>query len=198
MIRYTSIAALWLFGAMFVFVGINKNDPYLIALRGTGNVALFIACVTMAFVLIRRGYWQRGITARLLVLLWCLAPISMLAAHATFETRKRAALQTDAAAAHALGRHFMVGYSSFEEVTRLAEKGMIAGVYVSRRNIVRSTAKGLTAEISDLQARRRRANLPPLIVAADQEGGIVSHLSPALTKLPALATLAGLPPDIRA
>lgn len=198
MIRYISIAALWLLGGMFVFVGINKNDPYLVALRGTGNVALFIACATMAFVLIRRGYLQRGITAKLLVLLWCLAPISMLAAHATFEMRKRDVLQTETGAAHALGRHFMVGYSSFEEVARLAEKGMIAGVYVSRRNIIHSTAKGLKAEISDLQERRRRVNLPPLIVAADQEGGIVSHLSPALTKLPALATLAGLPPDIRA
>jgi beta-N-acetylhexosaminidase len=32
-----------------------------------------------------------------------------------------------------------------------------------------------------------------LIVAADQEGGIVSHLSPQLTALPALATLTELP-----
>jgi beta-N-acetylhexosaminidase len=36
-----------------------------------------------------------------------------------------------------------------------------------------------------------------LIVAADQEGGIVSHLAPALTKLPALSTLASLPPRLR-
>jgi beta-N-acetylhexosaminidase len=40
--------------------------------------------------------------------------------------------------------------------------------------------------------------LPPLTVAADQEGGIVSHLSPPLTKLPALSTLAGLGADVRA
>jgi beta-N-acetylhexosaminidase len=32
-----------------------------------------------------------------------------------------------------------------------------------------------------LQDARRIAGLPPLIVAADQEGGIVSHLSPPLT-----------------
>ena len=37
-----------------------------------------------------------------------------------------------------------------------------------------------------------------MIVAADQEGGIVAHLSPPLTKLPALSTLASLPPDVRA
>jgi beta-N-acetylhexosaminidase len=37
-----------------------------------------------------------------------------------------------------------------------------------------------------------------LTVGVDQEGGIVSHLSPPLTKLPALSTLANFPPDIRA
>lgn len=39
--------------------------------------------------------------------------------------------------------------------------------------------------------------MPPLIVAADQEGGIVAHLAPPLTKLPALSTLAKLTPDRR-
>jgi beta-N-acetylhexosaminidase len=55
----------------------------------------------------------------------------------------------------------------------------------------------LRSEIARLQTIRREAGLPPLIVAADQEGGIVSHLSPPLTSLPALATLAALPPAER-
>ena len=91
-----------------------------------------------------------------------------------------------------------MGYSSFPEVAVLAEKGLIAGVYITRHNVVGSTAEKLKYEISALQARRRAAGLPPLIVAADQEGGIVSHLAPPLTKLPALSTLAGLAPDVRA
>jgi beta-N-acetylhexosaminidase len=37
-----------------------------------------------------------------------------------------------------------------------------------------------------------------LIVAADQEGGVVSHLSPPLTRLPPLASLASLSPGTRA
>ncbi len=53
----------------------------------------------------------------------------------------------------------------------------------------------LRAEIAALQDIRRAAGLPPLLVAEDQEGGIVGHLAPPLTKLPALATLAGLAPD---
>jgi beta-N-acetylhexosaminidase len=56
----------------------------------------------------------------------------------------------------------------------------------------------IKAEIAALQERRRRAGLPPLIIAADQEGGVVSHLSPPLTRLPPLSALAGLSPDARA
>jgi beta-N-acetylhexosaminidase len=198
MINRIGIAALWLFGALSVFAGINKSDPYLIAMRGTGNVALAILGVVVVIALIRRGYWRRSIAAKLLVLLWCLAPVSMLGAHIVFEVRKRDVLKTEMAQAHLLGQHFVVGYSSFEEVARLAEKRLISGVYISRRNLSGRAVEALRIEIAALQERRRKANLPPLSVAADQEGGIVSHLSPALTKLPALATLAGLSPDIRA
>ena len=122
----------------------------------------------------------------------------MLGAHASFEWRKRNVLQTEAAQARSLGRHFIVGYSSFPEVAVLAEKGLISGVYITRHNVVGSSPARLKEEIAALQEKRRAAGLPPLIVAADQEGGIVSHLAPPLTKLPALSTLAGLAPDVRA
>jgi hypothetical protein len=103
----------------------------------------------------------------------------MLGAHMTFEVRKGNVLHTNAAQARTLGRHFVVGYSSFEEVAALAEKGLIAGVYVTRHNIAGRAAEALKSEIAALQARRRRAGLAPLMIAADQEGGIVLHQSPA-------------------
>jgi beta-N-acetylhexosaminidase len=199
MINRIGIATLWFFGLLFVFAGINKNDPYLISLRGTGNVALAVTGISVSVALIRRGYWCRpGVAAKLLILLWCFAPISMLGAHIAFEARKRDVLQTEVGPAHTLGRHFIVGYSSFDEVAALAEKGLIAGVYITGHNLSGRTAEALTSEIAALQARRRHAGLQPLMIAADQEGGIVSHLSPALTRLPALSTLADLPPELRA
>jgi beta-N-acetylhexosaminidase len=75
-------------------------------------------------------------------------------------------------------------------VAVLAEKGLIAGIYITKHNVSGTSAETLKSEISALQDKRRTAGLPPLIVAADQEGGIVSHLSPPLTKLPSLSTLA--------
>jgi beta-N-acetylhexosaminidase len=189
---------LWLAGLVLIFAAANKNDPYLVVLRGSGNIVLATTSAVVFLVLIRSGYWsRRGIHGKLLVLLWCLPSIAMLSAHVSFEVRKRNVLQTNAAQAHDLGQHFVVGYSSFDEVATLAEKGLIAGIYITRHNVRGRTADMLRAEIAALQDKRRAAGLPPLSVAADQEGGIVSHLSPPLTSLPSLSTLANLPPHIR-
>jgi beta-N-acetylhexosaminidase len=197
-LKRIGLILVWLAGAAFIFAAANKNDPYLIMLRGPGNAVLAAASIIAVLVLIRRGHWKRGVAGRALILLWCLPSPLMLGAHAVFEWRKQSVLQTDATQARGLGRHFVVGYSSFPEVAVLAEKGLIAGVYITRHNIVGSSPARLREEIAFLQEKRRAAGLPPLVVAADQEGGIVSHLAPPLTKLPALSTLAGLAPEVRA
>jgi beta-N-acetylhexosaminidase len=134
----------------------------------------------------------------LLIVLWCLPSLSILSAHALLEIRKRNALHTDTVRAHTLGQHFVVGYSSFSDIVPLAEKGLIAGIYIAKHNIAGRRAEALRSEINVLQEKRRSAGLPPLVVAADQQGGIVSHLSPPLTALPSLSALADLPRDIRA
>src|SRR5258706_2909003 len=199
MIGSLGTISIWLFGLVFLFGGININEPYLISLRGLGAAALSITSVFVFIFLIKLGYWNgRSVAKKLLILLWCLPSLSILYGHTSFEVRKRNVLQTDVERAHILGQHFVVGYSSFDEVLPLAEKGLIAGVYIARHNIAGRTAEALKSEIAALQDRRRIAGLPPLIVAADQEGGIVSHLSPPLTALPSLSTLADLPPSIRA
>jgi beta-N-acetylhexosaminidase len=145
-----------------------------------------------------RGFWgNRGVAGKLLVLLWCLPSLAMLAAQMTFEARRNSVLHAEGPQIKALGRHFIVGYNSFDEVAPLAAGGLIGGIYIATHNIAGRTAQDLKEEIAKLQTMRHAGGLPPLIVATDQEGGIVSHLSPQLTPLPALATLAPLPPDQR-
>lgn len=189
---------LWIVGLVCVLAGINNYDPYLVPLRGTGNLLLVAASAVIVLLLVRRTSWRRrGWAGRLLVTLWCLPPFAMLAAHGVFEVRKHRVLQTEPVLARSLGQHFVVGYRSFDEVAPLAEKGLIAGVYVTGPNVAGKAADALKAEIAALQAKRGAAGLPPLTVATDQEGGIVSHLAPPLTRLPALASLAELTPDLR-
>ncbi len=164
--RRIGLILLWLAAPVVAFASANKNDPYLVPLRGAGNVALVLLCIMIAVVLLRHGHWRR-IAGKLLVLLWCLSPLLMSAAHLKFELRKHEVLAASIAEARQLGPHFMVGYSSFPEVARLAEQGLIGGVYVTRHNIRGRTADALRAEIAALQDKRRAAGLPPLIVAAD-------------------------------
>ncbi|PDT91976.1 beta-hexosaminidase [Bradyrhizobium sp. Y36] len=193
-LRRIGLILLWLAAPLVAFAAANKNDPYLVPLRGAGNIALVVASLAVVAVLLWHGRW-RSIAGKMLIVLWCLPPVLMSAAHLKFELRKQEVLAASAAEARQLGPHFMVGYSSYSEVARLAGQGLIGGVYVTRHNIRGRGVEALRAELAALQDVRRAAGLPPLVVAADQEGGIVGHLAPPLTKVPALATLAGLAPD---
>jgi beta-N-acetylhexosaminidase len=92
-----------------------------------------------------------------------------------------------------IGRHFVVGFRNFDEVRPLAERGLIGGIYLTRRNLRGQSIGSLRGHIDALQDSRRRAGLPPLFVMADQEGGEVAHLSPLIEALPALSSLASAP-----
>ena len=189
----------WLTGIALTVIGVFVNHPFLLSVRGPKIVTIFIASLAVVSWLTREGYWRRaGFTGRWLAVLWLLPPLAILSTAASYVITMREVLQTEPGLAKKLGRHFVVGYSSFDEVAELAEKGLIGGVYVSKGNVADTGPAVIKAEIVALQERRRRAGLPPLIVAADQEGGKVSHLSPPLRRLPALSTLAELPPDARA
>ncbi len=193
-----AVAALWLTGLIFIAVGALLNDPYLAMVRGRAPTLIATASVLVVGWLLWRRSWRKGwIAGSLLLALWCIVPLGMVGSKLTFQLRKAEVLAADSQHAKQLGRHFMIGYHRAQDIAPLVAKGLIGGIYVSHRNIKGRTADELKAEIADFQKMRRAAGLPALIVAADQEGGIVSHLSPQLTALPALATLAELPKEER-
>jgi beta-N-acetylhexosaminidase len=199
MLKRFGTMLIWLMGLLLVLVSSNLNDPCLVMLRGWGTAVLLAVSFAGLRLLLFRGLWtSHGVAGKLLVVLWCLPSFAMASAEALFQWRKQAVLHAETSQARDLGQHFIVGYTSFDEIAPLAAKGLIAGIYVARHNISGRTADALKSELSNLQTIRLAAKLPPLIIAADQEGGIVSHLSPQLTALPALSTLTGLPPERRA
>ena len=146
---------------VFLFVGVNINEPYyLISLRGLGAAALLIASNGVFVLLIKRGYWNgRGAAERLLILLWCLPSLSMLYAKISFEVGKRNVLRTDDARAHTLGRHFVVGYSSFDEVMPLAEKGSDLGRLYFPAQYHRASSR--RTKVGDCHAAGRAAHRRP-------------------------------------
>src|SRR3954452_14172825 len=111
-IKRSCVVLLWLAALVLLFAGINKNDPYMVPLRGAGDIALVVTSVAVVVALIRRGMWRRpGIARPLLVLLWCLPPRAMLGSHISFESRRRDVLRPEPPEAALLGRNFVRGYS---------------------------------------------------------------------------------------
>ncbi len=98
-------------------------------------------------------------------------------------------LSTDPTRLERLGGRLVVGFESFADVKPLVEKKAIAGIFITDHNVYGRKAADVAKDIDDLQNIRRAQGLPRLIVAADQEGGYVSRLSPPLKWQPTLGTI---------
>ncbi len=96
-------------------------------------------------------------------------------------------LQSDPERLARAGRHIIVGYHSLSDIKQLLEKKAIAGIFITDHNVRSHNAASMKSTIHALQATRKAQGLPPLIIAADQEGGAVSRLSPPLKRQPSLA-----------
>jgi len=88
-----------------------------------------------------------------------------------------------------LGQHLMVGYRDGEMAQTLVQKQAVGGLFLSTRNIQNRTPDQIRAEIKGFQDIRWEQGLSPLWIATDQEGGIVSRLSPPLTQLPPISSV---------
>src|SRR4051812_49917813 len=147
---------LWLAAPLVAFAAANKNDPYLLVLRGAGNIALVVTSIVIVIVLLRRGRWCTT-AGKLLVMLWCVPPLLMSAAHLKFELRKHDVLAASAAEAGQPGPHFMVGYSSLPVAARLAEQGLIGGGFVPPHKNPGRAGGGRRGGVAGPQGKRRAA-----------------------------------------
>ena len=113
-----------------------------------------------------------------------------------FNLIKQSVLNAEPSRLAQLGQHFVVGYRDPEEVATLIEKKAIGGVFITDRNIKDKSKTDIKQLVSDWQQKRRQQELSPLWIAADQEGGMVSRLSPPLTDLPLLSEMIAEDRDI--
>ncbi len=185
---------LWLAGGLLLIVAIFIDDPYLASSRETSWLLVLAASAGGVALAFRNRATGSG---RALLALWCAIPLALAGVKVSARLCAARVLAAPAEQARIYGPHFIVGYGRADEVETLAARGLIGGVFVTRHNIAQG-AQALRAEIAHLQQLRRDAGLPPLIVTTDQEGGLVSHLSPPLPARPPLAELASLPAPERA
>lgn len=129
-----------------------------------------------------------------LKLLACFAAAASIAPALAFTPEMREVLEkADAERMERIGRHIITGLDSIDSAKVLVEKRAIAGIFISDHNVRRKTAAQIREQIAKLQAIRAAQGMPPLIIAADQEGGSVSRLSPPLTFQPRLGSIVEAP-----
>lgn len=169
----------------------HLKDPHLLPWR-VYEVPLLILIGLIGFVLalgsVRTRFW---LYLPLLVAWLVVLGIASYSEY-RFRSQRHAVLSATSEYAKRLttvGRHLVVGYQDPDEISELVRRGFIAGVFVTRRNAEGKTFEQLRMELDNFQTLRRKAELPPLIIATDQEGGTVSRLSPPLPRQPALASL---------
>ncbi|MES2820679.1 MAG: glycoside hydrolase family 3 N-terminal domain-containing protein [Pseudomonadota bacterium] len=163
------------------------RDPHLLGMRPFIVPLLALVSGLGLFWVIRR---PSGLARKAWVALLLLGLGTGLAQEALFQWHRAAVLDSAGeSAVQRLGQHFVLGYTDLDEVRPLAAQGLIGGIFITRRNVEGKTARQIAEEIGALQALRKRVGLPPLIVSTDQEGGIVSRLSPPLPLQPPLASL---------
>jgi len=191
--RWIAVLSSWIvLAALGVLITRYFKHPLFFFMRGVETPLLLTAALLCGW-WARRDFaaamtWRRALEPGLRLALSIALALGVAGQEGWFRLQQYQVLHNGASMSH-IGAHFVVGFTDFDEVKPLAERGLIGGIYVTHRNLVGETAASLKAHIDELQARRALAGLPPLFVMADQEGGEVSHLSPLLKPMPALATL---------
>lgn len=178
----------WLVMLGLLAMAIHLKDPYLLPFRPFETFLLIMLSCSGIAIYRRR---PQGIGRTLgLALLWATLALTVYG-EISFRYRKYVVLNGAPATLVPLGGHFIVGYGPLDELRPLVSKGLVAGIFVTRHNVAGHGIQELRQEISELQALRKDAGLPRLIITTDQEGGGVSRLSPPLVWLPGLASLLG-------
>lgn len=177
---------LWLATLLLTAWAWNLKDPPLLPIRPYESALL----IGLSLLLGTLFYRYQKHLARLLGFALLLTSAS-LASHGEWALRQQQAAVHNGqlAGAQAVGAHLLVGYSTIAELRPLVSQGLIAGIFVTQRNLQGKSLEQLRNEIRGLQQLRQAAGLPPLLVASDQEGGLVSHLSPPLPQRAPLTSL---------
>jgi len=194
LLRVTGAALGWLVLATLWFWAWHLKDPHLRFMRAW-ELPLLLAALAVCIAVAWR--FARGLLRPVALGLAFAGLLTALCNEAASRQHRAEVRAASGTTAQRLGAHFIVGYDDANDLRELARKGLIGGIFVTGRNVRGRSADDLRNEIQGLQVLRRKAGLPPLVVATDQEGGAVSRLSPVVERQPALASLleADVPED---
>ncbi|MGE3916736.1 MAG: glycoside hydrolase family 3 N-terminal domain-containing protein [Hyphomicrobiaceae bacterium] len=162
---------------------------------GGGVIVSALIALALAGLLRRRPGGASRIGGGAVLVLWIGCLTTYLWVWHEVHTAKHRVLDRAGPSLATVGRHVMAGYRDLDELRRLVEAGAVGGVFVTARNAAGKSEAQLADEIAGLQAIAHRSGLGPLIVATDQEGGMVSRLSPPLPRPAPLSEIVRRAPE---
>jgi beta-N-acetylhexosaminidase len=182
---------------------LELRSSLLLPVRHPALIGLICLSIALIFLEIRSlkksGAREWGI--RSLGSLALLVAITVLTVTVGQELRFRCVrhyvLHADTTRLERMGRHLVVGYRSPAALSELIRLRSIAGVFLSSHNVRGKTVPQIKAQVQSWQSMRKRQGLPPLLIATDQEGGVVSRLSPPLPHMPGLSEIVANHSDSR-
>ena len=184
----------WSAVLLLFLIAVNLKDPYLLTvraleLRGILSTSFILGIATIYQVRTNARQSNRRIENRLFLGMIGIVVFVALVGETTFRVKKYTILHTEPNQLQKLGQHFIIGYTHMEDIIPLVKKGAIGGIFMTQRNVRNKSSEEVQKEIRFLQNLRTASNLPPLFIATDQEGGMVSRFSPPLSRLPTLSSL---------
>ncbi len=181
-------------GLAALSIGWQARDPVLSQFRPWPTVVSVLLGLTVLAAVWRslRRRSSSSLHGHALIGVATIAIVSVLTAisvEGRFLAEREKVLAAEPERLAAVGRHLVVGYIDFASVRGLVERKAIGGIYISAQNVAGKSKTEVAAEIAALQAIRRGQGLPPLWISTDQEGGLISRLTPPLERRAALGDI---------
>lgn len=164
---------------------LNLRDPHLLSIR-TFEPFIIISLLAITIVLSKYGktdIFKIAVRVSAVILI-----ATVVTREAVFIYKKHQILNSPTSYHLQVNRRLIIGFKNPDEIKKLSLNG-IAGIFITKRNIAGKSYEETRSFLTMLQEKRKKAGLPPLIIATDQEGGPVSRLSPLIEKQPPLSTL---------
>ena len=179
----------WLITLILLVFAFNLKTPYLFSIRDYLTIGIVLFCLIQGLSTTRhlRHVNSFSKSKKIFLILLIMTLVVAIFNEAKFQWHKYYVLHADTDNLQQLGKHIIVGYKSFDELSLLISKGGVNGVFMTKKNIKNKSYRQIKAEISQMQKISLDSGHTKLMIATDQEGGIVSRFSPPLTKLPSLA-----------
>lgn len=185
---------MWMLASFSLVLAIHTKHPLTAKIRFLERelqLTIFtILVVYIAFSVLKKRIHRRQLLTLSLLAVFVVSNLFTFFYHEIkFYLNKQVVLNTPQKQLQRLGKHFIIGYTDYQDIKKLVQKGAIGGVYITTRNVKEKSYAVIQKEIAQLQMIRSHNNLPPLLITTDQEGGVTSRLSPPLKQLPPLSEL---------